>query len=87
MSSAKCSIMNGMFFRVLAALALVAGSLAAQAPKAPVSLSDLLDDLVIANHILANENVLDGYGHVSVRSPVNPNHYFLAKAEIGRAHV
>jgi HCOMODA/2-hydroxy-3-carboxy-muconic semialdehyde decarboxylase len=69
-----------MFFRVLAALALVAGSLAAQAPKAPVSLSDLLDDLVIANHILANENVLDGYGHVSVRSPVNPNHYFLAKA-------
>ena len=40
----------------------------------------LIDELVVANHILANEGVLDGYGHVSVRSPSNPNHYFLARA-------
>ena len=40
----------------------------------------LIDDLVTANRILANEGVLDGYGHVSVRNPANPQHYFLARA-------
>jgi ribulose-5-phosphate 4-epimerase/fuculose-1-phosphate aldolase len=40
----------------------------------------LLDELVLANRILANEGILDGYGHVSVRNPTNPNHYFLARA-------
>jgi ribulose-5-phosphate 4-epimerase/fuculose-1-phosphate aldolase len=39
----------------------------------------LIDDLVLADHILAREGVLDAYGHVSVRSPTNPNHYFLAR--------
>jgi HCOMODA/2-hydroxy-3-carboxy-muconic semialdehyde decarboxylase len=39
----------------------------------------LIQELVLANHILANEGVLDAYGHVSVRDPSNPNHYWLAK--------
>ncbi len=38
------------------------------------------DDLVTANHILASEGILDGYGHVSVRDPANPNHYFLSRS-------
>jgi len=50
-----------------------------QSPPASVPKA-LIDDLVLANHILDNEGVLDGYGHVSVRSPNNPNHYFLARA-------
>jgi HCOMODA/2-hydroxy-3-carboxy-muconic semialdehyde decarboxylase len=29
----------------------------------------LVDDLVLANHILSNEGVLDAFGHVSVRHP------------------
>jgi ribulose-5-phosphate 4-epimerase/fuculose-1-phosphate aldolase len=37
-------------------------------------------DLVLANHILANEGVLDGYGHVSVRDARNPNHFLLSRA-------
>ena len=41
-------------------------------------LEPLLRDLVIANCILANENVVDAYGHVSVRNPNNPDHYFLS---------
>ena len=41
-------------------------------------LEPLLRDLVIANRILANENVVDAYGHVSVRSPDNPDRYFLS---------
>lgn len=38
----------------------------------------VLRDLVVANRILANENVLDAYGHVSARNPDNPEHYFLS---------
>jgi len=38
-----------------------------------------IDELVLANHILTMNGVLDAYGHVSVRSARNPNHYFLAK--------
>ena len=31
--------------------------------------AELVGDLVAANHILATEGIVDGYGHVSVRSP------------------
>jgi ribulose-5-phosphate 4-epimerase/fuculose-1-phosphate aldolase len=41
----------------------------------------LVAELVLANHILANEGVLDGYGHVSVREPANPSHYHLARSK------
>src|SRR5687768_5573828 len=40
----------------------------------------LVDDLVTANRILANEGVVDGYGHVSVRNPANTSRYLLARA-------
>jgi len=39
----------------------------------------LLDDLVTANHILQDQGVVDGYGHVSVRNPANPNHFFISR--------
>ena len=39
-----------------------------------------LQELVLANQILANEGVLDAYGHVSVRDERNPNQYLLARA-------
>lgn len=35
-------------------------------------------DLVVANRILARENVLDAYGHVSVRHPLDPNCFLLS---------
>lgn len=57
-------------------LLLLACAGVAQTEKQPLS----LDDLVTANHILANEGILDGYGHVSVRDPRNPNHYFLSRS-------
>ena len=40
----------------------------------------LLEDLVAANRILAAHGVIDAYGHVSLRSPDNPNRFFLARA-------
>jgi len=39
-----------------------------------------LEDLVAANRILAAHGVIDAYGHVSLRSPDNPNRYFLARS-------
>lgn len=37
-------------------------------------------DLVIANRILANESVVDAYGHVSNRNPEDPKRFFLARS-------
>jgi ribulose-5-phosphate 4-epimerase/fuculose-1-phosphate aldolase len=37
-------------------------------------------DLVLASRILANEGVLDSFGHVTVRSASNPNIYFMPRA-------
>ena len=36
-----------------------------------------LDDLVLANRILAQQGVLDGYGHVSARSPDDSGRYLI----------
>jgi ribulose-5-phosphate 4-epimerase/fuculose-1-phosphate aldolase len=56
---------------------------AAEPPKlvAAATSSDVelaVRNLVIANRILAHENVVDAYGHVSLRHPLNPEHYLLA---------
>ncbi len=40
---------------------------------------EALIDLAAAYRILAEHNVIDAYGHVSIRSAANPNRYFLAK--------
>ena len=37
-------------------------------------------DLVIANRILANNDVLDAYGHVAMRHPLDPSRYFCARS-------
>lgn len=34
-------------------------------------------ELVVANRILAHEGVLDAFGHVSVRHPLNPDRYLM----------
>ncbi len=39
-----------------------------------------LEDLVAAYRVLAEYGVIDAYGHVSVRSPRDPNRYYLARA-------
>jgi ribulose-5-phosphate 4-epimerase/fuculose-1-phosphate aldolase len=44
------------------------------------NLDNLLNDLVIANRILAHEDVVDAYGHVSVRHPGAPGRFFLARS-------
>ena len=44
------------------------------------NLDILLKDLVIANRVLAREEVVDAYGHVSIRNPENPKHFFLSRS-------
>src|SRR5690606_5936433 len=39
-----------------------------------------LRDLVIANRILAREDVIDDFGHVSVRHPASPQRFFLSRS-------
>lgn len=41
---------------------------------------DVIGDLVVGNHILANESVLDGYGHISARHPWNKNRFLLSRS-------
>src|SRR5215217_28406 len=40
----------------------------------------IVRDLVIANRILANESIVDAYGHVRIRHPDKPNRFFLARS-------
>ena len=44
------------------------------------NLDSILDDLVAANRILAGLNVLDGFGHVSVRHPDRPDRFLLSRS-------
>jgi ribulose-5-phosphate 4-epimerase/fuculose-1-phosphate aldolase len=55
-------------------------SVSAQEPKSagPVEVV-VLEDLVAANRILVDQGVLDGFGHVSVRHPKDPNRYLMAR--------
>jgi HCOMODA/2-hydroxy-3-carboxy-muconic semialdehyde decarboxylase len=45
-----------------------------------MSAAEAIRDLVIANRILSNENVVDAYGHISVRHPRDPSRFFLARS-------
>jgi ribulose-5-phosphate 4-epimerase/fuculose-1-phosphate aldolase len=45
-----------------------------------LTLEFLIEDLVAANRILAHENVVDAYGHVSVRHPACPDRYLMSRA-------
>jgi ribulose-5-phosphate 4-epimerase/fuculose-1-phosphate aldolase len=40
----------------------------------------IIMDLVIASHILAQQGVLDGFGHVSIRSPASPQRFLMSRS-------
>lgn len=45
----------------------------------PDTIAALRDELSIANRILANEGILDAFGHVSVRHPDDPARFLLSR--------
>ena len=60
----------------------IPGRLLAQ--TVPPDVRDLLtvslDDLIAANRILANEGVIDAFGHASCRHPLRPAHFLMSRA-------
>lgn len=52
-----------------------------QTPAAPSGGDAALsEDIVIGSRVLAEFGVLDGFGHVSARSPSNPNHFLMSRS-------
>ena len=45
----------------------------------PDALAETLHELIVATRILANEHILDAFGHVSVRHPHDPKRYFIPR--------
>ena len=70
---AACAVLCAAFF-------LPAARLAAQAPASLSNDPKLIDDLVYANRILFQQAVLDGFGHVSVRSDKDPSHFLMSRS-------
>jgi HCOMODA/2-hydroxy-3-carboxy-muconic semialdehyde decarboxylase len=54
--------------------------LAATTASAQTTEPGVIADLVAASHILADQGVVDGFGHVSVRLPSNPNHFLMSRS-------
>jgi len=56
-------------------------ALAAQTPAPSRLEQGLIDDLVLANRMLASQELgfVDAYGHVSVRSRNNPGHFLISR--------
>lgn len=67
------------FLAAAVSLPMGARALAAPVSAGPANAA-LLDDLVVANHILYDQGVVDGFGHVSVRHDKDPNRYLLARS-------
>jgi ribulose-5-phosphate 4-epimerase/fuculose-1-phosphate aldolase len=74
--------MTRVVFWPVAALGAVLLTLLAASPGRadPAAEPALIADVVVANHILFDQGVVDGFGHISVRSEVDPSHYYLARS-------
>jgi ribulose-5-phosphate 4-epimerase/fuculose-1-phosphate aldolase len=72
-----------MYFRIIvAALALVCACHSASPQSASGGPVDptVIENLVAASRILADQGVVDAFGHVSIRHPTNPNRYLMSRA-------
>ncbi len=69
---------RGFFATAVAASALAGSAFAAD--PAPAADPSLIDDIVTANHILYDQGVVDGFGHVSARHDKDPNRYLLSRS-------
>lgn len=66
---------------VLIVLIAACGNAGAQAQGSTAAdQRDTVDELVAANHVLAKLQVLDAFGHVTIRHPANPRRYLMARS-------
>jgi 3-hydroxy-2-methylpyridine-4,5-dicarboxylate 4-decarboxylase len=42
--------------------------------------AEAIEQLVMANRIIANEGIVDALGHISIRNPENPKTFFITRA-------
>jgi ribulose-5-phosphate 4-epimerase/fuculose-1-phosphate aldolase len=68
----------GIFVASILAFGLSVGRTQAQSGPDPDEAN--IQDLITASHILANEGVMDSFGHATVRSVKNPAHFFMPRA-------
>jgi ribulose-5-phosphate 4-epimerase/fuculose-1-phosphate aldolase len=64
----------------IAALAAFCVSLACRAEDARPADPAVLEDLAAASRILADQGVVDAFGHVTVRHPTNPEHFLMTRS-------
>jgi HCOMODA/2-hydroxy-3-carboxy-muconic semialdehyde decarboxylase len=60
--------------------AFFAAALAASAAGAQTAPAAVADDLATASRILADQGVVDAFGHVSMRDPNNPRHFWMSRS-------
>ena len=51
-----------------------------RSPTMDDAVATLTAELVVANHILFHQGVVDGFGHVSARHPARPGHFLMARS-------
>jgi ribulose-5-phosphate 4-epimerase/fuculose-1-phosphate aldolase len=60
--------------------ALIAGAHAANAQVPQTAPADPVADVAVANRILADQGVVDGFGHVSLRNPKDSKRFYIARS-------
>jgi HCOMODA/2-hydroxy-3-carboxy-muconic semialdehyde decarboxylase len=78
------AIRDATSFAGIGAIGIAAALWPAAAQTSPTSGSAIdpavIEDLVVANRILADQGVLDGLGHVSILHPTNPSRYLMSRS-------
>src|SRR5262245_44915058 len=69
-----------LFAWLAVGLAIAGAPAMAQPKSAGVPDPKLVEDLVVANRVLADLGVLDGFGHVSVRHDKDANRYLMSRS-------
>jgi ribulose-5-phosphate 4-epimerase/fuculose-1-phosphate aldolase len=69
-----------LFTLLAVGLCLVGLPALAQPKSAGAPDPKLIEDLVVANRVLADQGVLDGFGHVSVRHDKDANRYLMSRS-------
>jgi ribulose-5-phosphate 4-epimerase/fuculose-1-phosphate aldolase len=69
-----------LFALLVVGLAVAGAPVLAQPKSAGAPDAKLVEDLVVANHVLADLGVVDGFGHISVRHDKDPNRYLMSRS-------
>ena len=69
-----------LFALLVVGLAVAGAPVLAQPKSAGAPDPKLVEDLVVANHVLADLGVVDGFGHISVRHDKDPNRFLMSRS-------